>query len=72
MEVGDKVEVEEDNLTQGIGGNHSNPPGLWMDIPPFERDRPRWVFYQYQVAERKKVNMAATYLDDVADAWFQN
>jgi len=39
-----------------------------MDIPPFERDRPRWVFYQYQVAERKKVNMAATYLDDVADA----
>jgi len=28
MEVGDKVEVEEVNLTQGIGGNHSNPPGL--------------------------------------------
>jgi len=30
------------------------------------------VFYQYRVAEREKVNMVASYLDDVADAWFQN
>lgn len=70
-------EAEDDLMIRGGGYNHSNLQGPRMDIPLFERDQPRWwvrrcerVFYQYRVAERDKVNMAAAYLDDVADAWF--
>ena len=79
MEVGDRVKVEEENFNRGVGGAYPTLTGPRMDIPTFEWDQPRWwikwcegVFYQYRVTERAKVNMAATYLDDVADAWFQN
>ena len=73
------METEDDNLTRGVGGTHPNLLGPQIDIFTFERDRPQWwvrrcerVFYQYRVAERDKVNMTATYLDDMVNAWVQN
>jgi len=47
-------EAREENLGRGVWETHSTPPGSQMDIPAFERDRPKWwimqcerVFYQY-------------------------
>lgn len=60
----------------GINLPHFGPR---MEILAFDWDRPRWwirrcerVFYQHRVTEGDKVCMAASYLDDVANAWFQH
>ena len=40
VDTRDRGEIEDDIMNQGVGLNHSNLPGLRMDIPLFERDRP--------------------------------
>ncbi|XP_052209406.1 uncharacterized protein LOC127812896 [Diospyros lotus] len=59
--------------------NHSHTPVLRLDIPIFEGEKLRWwvrrcerFFELYRIGEEQKVLMAAAYLNDVADAWYQN
>ena len=54
VEIGERLEAEKRNVVGGVGGNPSTSLAPRMDIPAFERDRPRWwirrcerVFYQY-------------------------
>jgi len=56
--------------------NHTPKPRL--EIPMFDRVKPRqWIrhcerFFQfYRVFEEQRVNLAATYLNDLVDFWYQ-
>ena len=59
--------------------NHSHTPVPRLDISIFEGEKPRWwvcrcerFFELYRIGEDHKVVMAATYLNDVVDACYQN
>lgn len=71
-------EMEPDIQGRGFIPNHHHTPVPRLEIPIFEGDKPRWwirrcerFFTCYQVVESQKVNLAATYLNDMVDAWFQ-
>lgn len=66
-----------------VGGEEQvhHPPGFpmpWMEIPVFEGIHPRWwlrkcerLFDWYNVPGIQRVGLAATYFNEVVDAWFQ-
>ena len=51
---------------------------LRLEIPIFEGKKPRWwvrrcerLFQFYRIPENQKITLAAAYLNEVADSWYQ-
>ena len=61
-----------------VRGLNSHVPTPRLEIPLFDGSKPRWwicqceIFFQlYHISEVQRVTMAATYLDDMIDSWYQ-
>ena len=60
------------------GSNQIGLPMPKMEIPLFDGHNPRWwvrrcerMFSLYNVAEQQNVTLAAAYLNDTGDVWYQ-
>jgi len=61
-----------------VRGLNSHIPTPRLEIPLFDGSKPRWwirrcerFFQLYHIPEVQRVAMAAAYLDDTADSWYQ-
>ena len=82
-ELGEELTVNGEDMFEGeqvvqAAQNQSCFPLPKMQIPLFDGISPRWwirrcerFFQYYNVIECQKVNIAAAYLNDMTDAWYQ-
>ena len=77
---GEMFEEKAPRRRQGIQPNQNQPyfPMPKLHLPLFKGQHPRWwikrcekLFFLYQVPKQQNITSTFTYLNDVADSWFQ-
>ena len=70
-------DIRIENSSVNSSCTHSIVPMPKLEISMFDGKNPRWwvkrckkFFPFYNIEESQKVNLASTYLNDAADAWF--